>query len=450
MILPPDQIMKPHVAHADLVGLWIGFLLGLAALLGGVQNLVGVVRGQTQKNKDGVPKFDTGSAVIGIAVGSLFIWITMIYGMPQKRAEALESQREELRQWLNSNAATMPVETFLTYVRVGAVGIDEEFGGDSALLQYVYAGDATAATRLLDAGAKVDAHHSEESTALLTAVDDNDINLVRLLLAAHANPNLGSDNLPIFDAVDPETADQPANADLGDTEDAPRKKDGHNYTADREQIVTALAAAGADLNVRDERSYTPLMIAAAAGQCDLVAALVLTHADQSLRAKTGETALEWARGEDHPECVPLLTGDMQARATAEALVAATAAQHPPRPSEDKHLEGTESEFQKRLAAQTAEAARVDREGHRFGWFGDLLGGWFQSLLWTLIVTALSYFGHRIWRFLRGDHRPVRWAWIPVSVSSSNSSGGGAASEDGEEDGPSRGGTSGGGGASGDF
>jgi hypothetical protein len=186
MLLPPDQIMKPHLSHADLIGLWTGFLLGLAALLGGVQNLLGVVRGQAQKNKDGIPKFDTGTAIIGIVVGSLFIWITMIFGMPQKRAEAVATQREELRQWLNSNAATMPIETFLAYVRVGAVGVNEEFGGHSALLQYVYAGDGTAATKLLNAGAKVDAHHPQESTALLTAVDDNDITIVRLLLAAHA------------------------------------------------------------------------------------------------------------------------------------------------------------------------------------------------------------------------------------------------------------------------
>jgi hypothetical protein len=32
----------------------------------------------------------------------------------------------------------MPIETFLAYVRVGAVGVNEEFGGHSALLQYVY------------------------------------------------------------------------------------------------------------------------------------------------------------------------------------------------------------------------------------------------------------------------------------------------------------------------
>lgn len=442
--------MKPHVSHGDLVALWIGFLLGLAALLGGLQNLVGVLRGQTQKNKDGIPKFDSGTALIGIAVGSLFIWITMIYGLPQKRAQAREAQREELRQWLNSNAATMPVDTFLAYVRVGAVGIDEEFGGQSALLQYVYAGDGSAVTRLLDAGANVNAHHAEDSTPLLTAVDDDDISLVRVLLAAHANPNPGAGNVPIFDAVDPETAGQPANADLGDTEDAPRKNDGHNYTADRQQIVTALAAAGADLNVRDERSYTPLMIAVASGQCDLVAALVLAHADEGLRAKTGETALDWAGAEDHPECAPLLAGGQRARASAEAMVAASAARHPARLSEDKHLEGTQSEFQKRLAAQVAEAARVARTGHRLGWFGDLLGGWFQTLLWSLIVSTLSYFSHRVWRFLRGDHRPVRWAWIPVSVSSSSSSAGGSASDDGEDDGPSRGGGSGGGGASRNF
>lgn len=441
--------MHPHVARADLVGLWMGFLLGLAALLGGLQNLVGVVRGQTQKNRDGVPKFDTGSALVGIVVGSLFIWITMIFGMPQKRAEALEAQREDLRQWLNSNAATMPVDTFLAYVRVGAIGIDGEFGEESALLQYVEAGDASAAKRLLDAGARVDARHPGERSPLLAAVDDNDISLVRLLLAAHANPNMGADNLPIFDAVDPETADQPANADLGDTEDAPRKNDGHNYTADREEIVSALAAAGAELNVRDERSYTPLMIAAATGQCDLAAALVLAHADQGLRATTGETALDWARGEGHRECMPLLAGGERARATAQRLVDATAALYPPRLFGDKHLQGTQSVFQKRLAAQMAEYARVQKEGHRFGWFGDLLGNWFLSLLWTLIVSILSYFGHRVWRFLRGDHRPVRWAWIPVSVSSSTSGSGGGSDESDEEE-PSRGGASGGGGASRDF
>ena len=442
--------MRPHVARAEQVALWIAFLLGLAALLGGLQTLVGILRGHREVGPNGKPKYDTGSAVLGIAVGSLFIWISMIYGMPQKRAEAVEAQREELREWLSSNAATMPVDTFLAYVRVGAVGIDEGFGNGSALLQYVEAGDVTAARRLLDAGAHVDSHSSGERTPLLAAVDDDDVQLVRLLLAAHANPNLAADNLPIFDAVDPAGDTQPANADPGETEGAPRKNDGHIYTADRQEIVSALAAAGADLNVRDERSYTPLMVAAATGQCDLVAALVLAHADRSLQVNTGETALDWSQSEDHPQCVPLLTGSAGSYAAAQALVATTAMQHPPRLSGDKHLEGTQSEFQKRLAAQKAEAAKTAKEDQPFGWLRKLFGNGLLSLVLTLIVSSLWYFGRRIWHFLRRDHRLVRWVWVPISVNGSSAISDESSGENSEPSSPSRGGASGGAGASGDF
>jgi ankyrin repeat protein len=62
--------------------------------------------------------------------------------------------------------------------------------------------------------------------------------------------------------------------------------------------VTALIAAGAQTNARDEHKATALMAAAASGQADSVYVLLQAKADPTLTRDDGATALSLANNND--------------------------------------------------------------------------------------------------------------------------------------------------------
>ncbi len=72
------------------------------------------------------------------------------------------------------------------------------------------------------------------------------------------------------------------------------------------EAAEALCAHGAELDTRDDTQYTPLMRAAAGGRQKICAMLLALGADPSLKNKFGETALDWARRRNNPECAALL------------------------------------------------------------------------------------------------------------------------------------------------
>lgn len=443
MILPPDQMMKPHVATGEMAGLYLGAFLGSAAILAGLANAWVYVRGgPTLEKTPGGKRGALSSAILGILVGSYFVWVSMIFILPQVRRAAVETQKKDLKSYLGANMGDVDPQLFLRYVRVGAVGIDEDIDNGSALTNYLQEGDHEAAKQLLAAGAHVNAHGDGQESPLLTAIDEDDPAAVRFLLRSHADPNLAADNVPIFDAVNPDpdvippTPDHPYTADDGDN---PKPRD--FTTHHRVEIVEALVEAGADLNVRDDRTYTPLMIAAATGQCDMVAALLEGHPDQSLRAGTGETALAWAR-QEHPECSSLLLGTKNSEALAAHLLASRKVE--PAGISASVRENREARKNQR-AAMAQNKAEAEAQEHRNRPLGFLTGpAW--SLLLSLVLSTLLYMVHRIRSFIRGDKQPVHWQWVAVSSSSSTSMG--EDTDDSAGNGPaSSGGKSGGGGAS---
>jgi len=60
------------------------------------------------------------------------------------------------------------------------------------------------------------------------------------------------------------------------------------------------------VNARNQGGITPLMIAAAADQPELVGLLVQAGAKIDARSETGETALSIARAKDHQAVMKLL------------------------------------------------------------------------------------------------------------------------------------------------
>ena len=446
MILPPDQIMQAHLPLGERVALYTGAVLGALAIVAGLANAFAYLRGGPRLQKvPGGPRGALSRAILGVLVGSYFVWVSMIYIRPRVRQASIVAQTADLHRYLSANLPDIDPQLFLRYVHVGAVGIDDDIDNGSALSNYLRLGNIAAAQQLLAAGASVDKHPDGALSPLLEAIAEDEPEVVRFLLAVHADPNLAADHLPIFDAVNPDpdpvlpAPDHPYTADDGDN---PRPPD--TSTHHRLEITESLVAAGADLDVRDERTYTPLMIAAATGQCDLVAALLAGHPDLSLKANTGETALAWAR-QEHPECVRFLLGTPASRAAAAAFLLHQPV--PPHSPSARLRENREARtnLEREVAENDAAAKAQYRQLHPLGMFTGLAG----SLFWSLILSTLLYAFHRVRSFIRGDKQPVHWSWVPVSSSSSTSFGesGGSSSTD---EAPSRGGSSGGGGASRDF
>ena len=68
----------------------------------------------------------------------------------------------------------------------------------------------------------------------------------------------------------------------------------------------ALCAHGAELNARSNFQRTPLIFAAIGGHPKVCAMLLALGADPSLKSWDGDTALDWARQYNKPECAALL------------------------------------------------------------------------------------------------------------------------------------------------
>lgn len=73
-----------------------------------------------------------------------------------------------------------------------------------------------------------------------------------------------------------------------------------------EAVKSILAGGKADVNGRDERGDTPLIVAARAGHDDVVQALLVARADPNAKNDEGQTALSLAAAGGHDEVIRLL------------------------------------------------------------------------------------------------------------------------------------------------
>jgi ankyrin repeat protein len=245
--------------------------------------------------------------------------------------------------------------------------------------------DAAKVRLLLDRGADVNAASKRGRTALiLAALSDRSAAIVRMLMAAGANPKVvdGLQMTPLIAATignDTETvrlfvdAGLDVNAadfagftplmnaaDHGNTAVArlliakganvnvtsgdgsfQKVKAGTialgNFTPlldaaafGSPELVTMLLDAGANVNVRDVRGMTPLMLAVATDRQNpaVIAVLLAKHADPNVKSLAGETALDWARKIGSKPAV-----DMLKQAGAIETSAKTVAVPPPVPVE---------------------------------------------------------------------------------------------------------------------
>jgi ankyrin repeat protein len=144
-------------------------------------------------------------------------------------------------------------------------------------------GDAAAMKSALAAGGGTEAQERmSQRTALHFAAENGNMEVVRMLLDAKANPN-----------AQDRTGKTPV------TIAAERGKP---------EVLKALIAAGGNPNSRDQVEGSPLLWASGLGGPETVAILLEAGADPNVQDVNGMTPLMWAAGVGKPETVRLLVG----------------------------------------------------------------------------------------------------------------------------------------------
>ena len=76
-------------------------------------------------------------------------------------------------------------------------------------------------------------------------------------------------------------------------------------------VVAFLGSRGADVNAVDDGQWTPLLLAAYWGHASVCTTLLALGADTAAKARSGDTALDYARQTNKPECVAVLEAAMR-------------------------------------------------------------------------------------------------------------------------------------------
>jgi ankyrin repeat protein len=160
--------------------------------------------------------------------------------------------------------------------------------GNSLLLAAAAGNDLVTIRRMIDAGLDVNGADLIGTTPILASVYHGNLEAVKLLLSKGASAKSVAKFPGLFDGGHPKSGPLA----LGSV--AVLHPASASGSAD---LVRTLIEGGADVNARDARGMTPLMMAVArADQDAAVIRLLLDHgADVSVVSAAGETAADWAR-----------------------------------------------------------------------------------------------------------------------------------------------------------
>jgi ankyrin repeat protein len=173
----------------------------------------------------------------------------------------------------------------------GAMPVDTtDPDGLTALMLASSKDDVSMIALLLGKGASVRAVTNNGDTALMMAAARGNYNAVQLLLSAGAEPNAANSAgmTPLFFAVSSSSV--------------------KTYPQNRHfAVADLLITKGADVNAAEKKhGQTPLMIAAAQGDVEMLKRLIAAKADVNQQSSIGFTPLMYAVVEGNKTCVDIL------------------------------------------------------------------------------------------------------------------------------------------------
>ena len=194
-------------------------------------------------------------------------------------------------------ASTGSLEIVRLLLARGATIDAADSTGTTPLSQAALTDNREVAQFLLDRGARVTLPTSGAPTGipLLAAAANGNVTLVRALLAKGADPNVVSPDVNAKVKNGPLTFARISAIHVGAASGGP-------------DVVSALIAAGANVNVQDMRGLTPLMASIATDRPDasVIAMLLTAGARLETADKQGESAIDWARKFEDPKVLAAL------------------------------------------------------------------------------------------------------------------------------------------------
>ena len=182
--------------------------------------------------------------------------------------------------------------------------------GDTALMRAVRFDNGWLVKKLMLAGAEVDRRDLDAKNALEYAAEYDYFDST-LLLLGQAFPNLinkqGRTALMVAAANGSINTMRAYSFALQFAARAPLEAAKLRGTERKEMLEIAARFRRIDLNVKDQKGMTALMLAAEAGHTEIVKTLITLKANTKLTNKSGETAIEIAKAKGHTEIVKLLT-----------------------------------------------------------------------------------------------------------------------------------------------
>jgi ankyrin repeat protein len=239
--------------------------------------------------------------VVCYGLGALFA--ALLFGCGQSKEQALK-ELEKLNVKFTpddfvQSAGKGDLKAVQLFLVAGIDGNSQDATGSTALMVAAKTGRIDVVNKLLEQKLNLDLQNKQGETALMLAAANNQADIAKLLLKKNADPNLQDQRgwSALMKAVyQGNTACVEALA--GQSHQEVNRALLVAALAGQRDIVQVLLKNGAEVDTRADDGRTPLMLAAGKGDNDLVSALLADGADPTLVDQLGATpgALAMAKG----------------------------------------------------------------------------------------------------------------------------------------------------------